>query len=279
MLRWYGHVALLPADLPMIDLEVIHHGPDDPVATAVLVHGAWHGAWCWTDGFAQRLGEAGVATASVSLRGHGGSGGHRRLNRFRLRHYADDVLSVVATLPGRPFRVGHSRGGGVVQHVLARRDRPVLAGAVLMASMPPSGVTGITLAIARREPGLFLRANATVDLGLLVDSPQKVRDLFLSADAPQVLVDDVALRVQGESYLAFLDMMLLDRPRPRPVPEPVLAIGAGDDAIFTPTEVRATATAWDGTADVVDDIAHDMMLDTGWESVADRVGRWITAHA
>ncbi len=260
-------------------LEVTRMGPADPLATAVLVHGAWHAAWCWTDGFAQRLAEAGIATASVSLRGHGGSSGGDRLNRHRLRHYADDLGTVLARIPGRPFVVGHSMGGGVVQHLLARRDRPRTGGAVLLASMPPSGVLPITLRVAREDPGLFLRANLRRDLGMLVADPEQVRAMFLSADAPQVLVDDVAARVQSESYLAFLDMLVLDRPRPRRVEDPVLVLGAADDTIFSVREVRATAAAWGTEAEVVEGIAHDMMLDPGWEGVADRVAAWVRARA
>lgn len=75
-------------------LELIRVDAPEPVATVVLVHGAWHGAWCWQDGFAQRLAEHGISTI------------------------VDQV----------PFVAGHSMGGGVVQGLLSRADRPTVAG-------------------------------------------------------------------------------------------------------------------------------------------------------
>ena len=38
----------------------------DGPATVVLVHGAWHGAWCW-DAVVERLAAAGVPCVAVDL--------------------------------------------------------------------------------------------------------------------------------------------------------------------------------------------------------------------
>jgi alpha-beta hydrolase superfamily lysophospholipase len=57
----------------MTALEIIRVDAPDPRATVVLLHGASHGAWCWQDGFAQRLATRGISTLAASLRGHGGS--------------------------------------------------------------------------------------------------------------------------------------------------------------------------------------------------------------
>ncbi|WP_187271804.1 alpha/beta hydrolase [Aeromicrobium terrae] len=244
----------------------------------LLVHGAWHGAWCWNDGFAQRLEDRGIPAKAIDLRGHGEQNDGRRLNRHRMRHYADDVVTALRETDGPTVLVGHSMGGGVVQQVLARRDRPALGGAALLASMPPAGVWRITLKIARQHPLRFLAANATLDLGRLATTPDRARELFLSADAPDALAESTASRVHSESYLAFLDMLLLDRPRPRPIDEPVLIVGAERDEIFTPKEVAATARAW-GTEPVMVDTAHDVMLDAGWERVADLLADWVLALA
>jgi alpha-beta hydrolase superfamily lysophospholipase len=256
-------------------LEMVRTDATDARATLVLVHGAWHGAWCWQDGFAQRLAEAGISTIAPSLRGHAGSAPGVRLNRMRMRDYVDDVASVVAECDEPPFLAGHSMGGGVVQMFLSRSDAPPIAGAALLASMPPRGVLGATTGIALHRPGTFLVSNATLNLGRLVRTPEQVRELFFTSSTPTEVVEAARAQLQPESYLAFIDMLALDRPRPRPVDVPVLVLGAGEDTIFPASDQAATAAAWGTEPVMFPDIGHDVMLDTGWERIADQLADWL----
>ena len=56
---------------------------------------------------------------------------------------------------------------------------------------------------------------------------------------------------------------------------PVFVLGAADDRIFTPSEVKATAAAWNTSAHLVPGLAHDVMLDTRWREAADRLLGWL----
>lgn len=244
------------------------------VPPVVLVHGAWHAAWCW-EGWADRLTAAGHEVHAPSLSGHGGSPGRERLNRLRLCDYAEDVASVVATLDAPPVLVGHSMGGAVVQHVAASEGGPQLAGLALLASVPPRGAIGATLTLLRRHPVPFLAANATLDLGRLVATPALVRDHFFSADAPEETVRHCTEHLQSESYLAFLDMLALDRPHGRPGELPVLVLAGDADRIFSVAEARATGAAWGTSARVVPGLAHDLMLDSGEERAYEVLETWL----
>ncbi len=267
----------MPGSTPV--LETIHVAAADPRATVVLVHGAWHGAWCWQGGFAQRLADQGISSVSLSLRGHAGSPAGIGFNRLRMRDYVDDVAEVVAGLEDPPVVVGHSMGGGIVQMLLTRRDRPPVAGAALLASMPPRGVVRVTTQVATHTPGTFLLSNLTLNLGRLVATPDQVRALFFTPRTPDAVVGRAAARVQSESFRAFLDMLVLDRPRPVPVDVPVLVVGAGADPIFNAAEVAQTARAWGTDPVTFDDIGHDVMLDDGWEQVADHLAAWVLQDA
>lgn len=253
-------------------LEVLSAGEPSERPPVLLVHGAWHGAWCWARHVMPYLADAGWEVHALSLRGHGGSPAGS-LNRLRLRDYADDVATVAADL-GRVVLVGHSMGGAVVQRLLCRRDRPPVAGAALLASVPPRGVIRVTAQVAREEPGVFAMTNLTADLGRLVATREQVRNLFLSAGADDEVVDWLHERVQKESYLAFLGMLTPHRPRRRPS-LPVLVLGAADDRIFTVPEVEVTAAAWGTTAHIVPDLAHDVMLDSRWQEAADVLEQWL----
>ena len=52
-------------------------------------------------------------------------------------------------------------------------------------------------------------------------------------------------------------------------------LGAEDDAIFSPAEIRRTGLGYGAETEIVPGIAHDMMLDTRWEAVAERIAQWL----
>jgi hypothetical protein len=47
------------------------------------------------------------------------------------------------------------------------------------------------------------------------------------------------------------------------------------DSFFTVAEVRSTARAYQAEAEIFPGMGHDMMLDTDWRKVADRIGAWV----
>ena len=76
--------------------------------TVVLVHGAWHGPWCWEE-ITPLLDQAGVAHVEVDLPFTG---------------HDDDVATASAVLDdtgGRKVLVGHSYGGLVISGAAAER--------------------------------------------------------------------------------------------------------------------------------------------------------------
>ncbi len=259
-----------------MELEIVSRCSDGAGSGRPLlfVHGAWHGAWCWDEGFLDFFARQGFAAHALSLRGHGASARTGQLRFTRIRDYVQDVRQVVETLPEQPVLVGHSMGGFVVQKYLERYPAP---GAVLLASVPPAGVWRTTLNIHLKHLLRALRMHATLSLKPLVDSPQIVRELFFSETMPQATLDRLAARMQDESYLAFMDMLLLDLPDPAQVHTPVCVLGAERDAIFTPAEVRATARAYGTEPVLFPGMAHDLMLERGWEDVAQAVADWIAA--
>jgi pimeloyl-ACP methyl ester carboxylesterase len=236
------------------------------MASLLLVHGAWHGAWCWEDNVAPRLRAAGHAVTAIDLRHHGAQQ-RSGLRRSRIGDYVADLDAAASALPAPLVVVGHSMGGLVVQRWLIH-NRP--AGAVLVAPVPVHGVIPATLRVARRHPVTFARVNATMNMAPLVRTEALVRDLFLAPDTPDEVVRRCHQRVGNESYLAYLEMLGVVRARPRRVSTPLLVLGAEQDGIFAPGEIERTARAY-GTEPVMLPGGHDMMLDSAWEAVTERI--------
>ena len=233
----------------------------------LLVHGGWHGPWCWND-FADHLTGYGHDVRAVQLRGHDRPSGRIW---HRVHHYVEDVQRIVETFPAPPFLIGHSLGGLVVQKYL---ESGQARGAVLMASIPPRGTIPAIARLAVRYPIAFLKSNLLPRLRPFIVTSRLARALFFTPDTPQGIVDHCLACLQDESYLAFIDTMVM-LARPHRVQVPVLVLGAERDSIFTAAEVRGTARAYRTEAEIFPGMGHDMMLDTDWRKVADRIDAWI----
>jgi pimeloyl-ACP methyl ester carboxylesterase len=81
-------------------------------ATVVLVHGAWHGAWCF-DRVVPLVRASGVDVVAVDLPGHGADARPLADLAGDAAHVAS-VLDAVSDEPGDVVLVGHSYGGAVI---------------------------------------------------------------------------------------------------------------------------------------------------------------------
>ena len=85
--------------------------------TFLLVHGAWHGAWCWYK-LAPRLQRAGHRVIAPDLLGMGRD--RTALGEITLARWADQIANLVRVQEDPVTLVGHSRGGIVISEVAER---------------------------------------------------------------------------------------------------------------------------------------------------------------
>ncbi len=258
-------------------LEIITRKPDVETGKAPLlfVHGMWHGAWCWAERFLPYFARKGHTAWALSLRGHGESEGRERLRWTSLAEYVVDLEAVVEQIGAPAVLIGHSMGGMVVQKYLEEHTAP---GAVLLASVPPAGLLAATLRVARQQPLTFLKVNLTLSLYPVIGTPEKCRRFLFSENLDRALAEEYFARMQDESYRAYMDMVLLNLPRPTKGKTPMLVLGAEADEAITVDEVYATARAYGVEAEIFPAMAHDMMLEPGWEAVAERILAWLEAE-
>ncbi|GAB4216315.1 MAG: alpha/beta fold hydrolase [Roseiflexaceae bacterium] len=238
----------------------------------LLLHGAWHGAWCWRDAM-DDLAARGFEVHAFSLRGHGGSD-PTIINLCSLRDYQRDLETAVAAISPRPIVVGHSMGGYVLQLFLSEQQLP---GAVLLASIPSGGPLGFLLRSIQRDPLNFLLSFATLDLLRLVGTPERAREAFFRPDIPPSELTLYTTLLGPESARLGAEGLFI-KPRPERNRSPLLLIAAERDTVFTLDEQRATAQAYGVEPIIIPEAAHDLMLDPAWPQVADAIeqaaARW-----
>ncbi|HEX4190287.1 MAG TPA: alpha/beta fold hydrolase [Marmoricola sp.] len=241
----------------------------------LFVHGAWHASWCWDEHFTGHFADLGYEVHTVDLRGHRRDAGPARLGWHSVADYVADVREAVAAIGRPPVIVAHSMGGFVLQKYLEADD---CAGAVLVASVPPRGVLGVVLGLAKARPRDLLRSLTTFDLYPIVAGPEHTRAMFYSAAVPETEIINYSAALGNESYRAFLDMMVLKLPRTKRIrgKVPMLVLGGELDRVFPPAVVRATGAAYGTEPVLFTGMAHNLMLDVGWEDVAATISGWLS---
>jgi pimeloyl-ACP methyl ester carboxylesterase len=153
----------------------------------ILVHGAWHGAWCWS-ALQAELDRRGVPSLAVDLPGHGAStqpiGG--------LRDDAAAVTSVLdhlATREAGPIAlVGHSYGGAVITQAAAGRDDVThLAYLAAFALDDGESVLGCLGSLERHDVELAAAMIPTADGSATILDPATAATALYGACRPEVV--------------------------------------------------------------------------------------------
>jgi alpha-beta hydrolase superfamily lysophospholipase len=230
----------------------------------------WHGAWCWDEFFLPFFAENGYRAAALSLRGHGGSEG--KITGNTIADYVSDVERVAKTFDAPPAVIGHSMGGFLTQKYLERNDAPA---AVLLASNPHFGLFPTFLRLVVQRPLAAAKSLIQLRLRPMVETPEAARWALFSEDMPKKQALKYYKKLDDESFRMFLDLMGLNLARPKKVKTPLLILGAEKDNAIAPGQVHATARAYGLQAEIFPNMAHDMMLEKDWESVARRILDWL----
>lgn len=163
-------------------------------ATFVLVHGAWHGAWCW-----QPLGAVlegrGVAHDALDLPSSSGLDASVDMNAdvLALRRFCHDRGPVVL--------VAHSYAGAVVAEAAPKIEG--LAGIVYLAALVPR--VGQTASDVTREYGLRSALDATIrrdDVGFLHLDPEPA-SLALYGDCDAATRQWAINKVSPQTFASF----------------------------------------------------------------------------
>jgi len=160
---------------------------EGPVVT--FSHGWPLNSDAW-DGQMLFLAQHGFRVVAHDRRGHGRSSQASWGND--MNGYADDLAAVIAALDLKEVTlVGHSTGGGEVARYISRHGTKRVAGAVLIAAVPP-----IMLKSASNPEGLPMEVFDNLRSGLIKDRSQFYKDLavlFYGANRPGAKVSQGTL--------------------------------------------------------------------------------------
>ena len=109
------------------------------MASFILIHGSWHGGWCF-DEVRALLEAQGHAVIAPDLPGMGGN--EEQLAAVTLQGWADFAADLCRKAPQRPvILAGHSRGGLVISQAAETAPEAIDALVYICAMMLPDGVS------------------------------------------------------------------------------------------------------------------------------------------
>lgn len=157
----------------------------------LLVHGAWHGAWCF-DGLIDALDDRGLAATAVDLPGHGDD--PTPLSAVTLDAYVERIRLAVTELDRPVTLVGHSMGGMVISAAAEQMPTQVQALVYLCAFLPRSGESLSGLGREDTDTRLGAILSPTAEGNALRVDPEGARDVFYH-DCPPDAVDAAIARL------------------------------------------------------------------------------------
>lgn len=230
--------------------------------TLVFVHGMSHGAWCWKEYFIPYFKQLGYECLAVNLPGHENPGSKKAIH-YSLDAYVEALANTVDSLAEDPIIIGHSMGGMILQRYLLKGR---CKQAILLASVPPSGVFWPSLRVLIKHPrGIkyLLQANL---LGVF----RKYPILMFGSNVRTVEYED---KMCAESFWAYLQLMIPLLRIKKGIP--MLVMGGTEDQLISVNEFKQTAYKYGAELVLVEGASHDLMLGRGYQQALDALHQWL----
>jgi pimeloyl-ACP methyl ester carboxylesterase len=238
----------------------------------LMLHGMWHGAWCWR--YWQKLfAEWGWESIAFSLPGHAKSPIQRPIRQCTLDYYLSFLDAEVERLPRKPVLFGHSMGGALAQWYFKYvGDLPA---AVLVAPWVAHSILADGFfPLLKLDPLGCLQMFATWDASPFMRDPQQAARKLISPNA-LLTPEELYAKLGPESGLVLFQH---NPPFWKPTEHqatPLLWLVAQKDAVVGMRNSLCSAAFYQADYLLVKDAGHDLMLEHNYRKTAESVKRWL----
>ena len=272
-----------------------------------MLHGSYHASWCYSENFFDYFTGGGgrgygtnVDAYAMDFRGQGGSdvpvkdgktnkvAGTLERHARDVREYVEHVMREKKDAYDRVYLVGHSFGGLIAQKVYAEdgdddgKDGKLFDGMILLASVPPTGNGEMVKRFLKEDLWKSMKITYAFIAKQFGTDAKSCRECFFSESVAESEIEKYMRLINDSSKARLLDLKQLNEELPIVVKndakkgnERVLVIGGQNDYVVDNTGVRETAAFWRSKEILIDGLAHDVMLDSKWQTVAEKMMQFI----
>jgi len=147
----------------------------------VLIHGAWHGGWCW-EGVIKELKKAGHTAAAPTMPGH--QPGDDR-SKIKFDTYVNKIVETLNRQASPVVLVGHSSAGLLLQASAPKAPDKIEQLIFLNAFILPDGKSQFDLVPAEVAEGMTAAAKASPDNCVPVDE-NFVRNQLMGGESTEM---------------------------------------------------------------------------------------------
>ena len=143
------------------------------VAHFLLVHGSWHGAWCWERAI-PAIEACGHRTSAIDLPAHGAD--PLPAWRASLARYGARIAEAASALPEAPLLVGHSMGGLAITEAAGRAGARCAGLVYLCAFVPAQGQS--LMSLGREDAATLVPSSVRLSWRGPVIRPDRAKRVF-----------------------------------------------------------------------------------------------------
>ncbi|OLN22439.1 hypothetical protein BTO30_08990 [Domibacillus antri] len=152
------------------------------MAAYVLIHGAWHGAWCW-EKVVPLLEQEGHTVHTADLPSHGSD--PTPISQVSLKRYTDKVCAVIDEAEEPVILVGHSMGGIAISQSAEYRSEKIKSLVYVTAFLLRDNESMVDVIQTDHEALVARNMNVNEEAGFAAMNEENLRDVFYGCCADQ----------------------------------------------------------------------------------------------
>ena len=305
------HIPLSSGVTAQVASVLANNNPNVP--SLVFVHGSFHSSWCWEKHFMSFFAKQHhMSCYAICLRGTHGTNAGQGVTKVQIHQHVDDITAFLQWLSQEnkdqppPVLIGHSFGGLVVMKYLEQlllsdtttTDTttivPLLSGACVACSVPPSGNGPMTMRYIRRDLVASYKLTVGFAMKRVITNKSLCRELFVDSDTTDDEISEMQANFKRDST-ATIDLIQLNQVLPSKrnelfrgtfvsknattrIPTPrFMVLGASQDFIVDKQGVLETADFF-GVDPTWVESTHDFMLGKRWRNGAEAILKWLQSE-